>query len=95
LHQGFANWLEQRDADLVELDEILGYHLEQAYSCLVELGRPGDRGQRLAEQAAERLSAAGGGRTLAPTRLRPSTCQGLGDEAVLARALSLSGMLRS
>jgi class 3 adenylate cyclase/predicted ATPase len=59
LHERLADWLEKRDADLVELDEILGYHLEQAYRCLVELGRPGDRGQRLAEQAAERLSAAG------------------------------------
>ena len=59
LHERFADWLEQRGADLVELDEILGYHLEQAYRCLVELGRAGDRGQRLAEQAAERLSAAG------------------------------------
>jgi class 3 adenylate cyclase/tetratricopeptide (TPR) repeat protein len=59
LHERFADWLEERGADLVELDEILGYHLEQAYRCLVELGRAGDRGQRLAEQAAERLSAAG------------------------------------
>ena len=59
LHERFAVWLEERGADLVELDEILGYHLEHAYRCLVELGRAGDRGQRLAEQAAERLSAAG------------------------------------
>jgi class 3 adenylate cyclase/tetratricopeptide (TPR) repeat protein len=59
LHERLADWLEKRDVDLVEFDEILGYHLEQAHRCLVELGRPGDRGQRLAEQAAERLSAAG------------------------------------
>jgi class 3 adenylate cyclase/tetratricopeptide (TPR) repeat protein len=59
LHERFADWLENRDVDLVEFDEILGYHLEQAYRYIVELGRPGDRGQRLAEQAAERLSAAG------------------------------------
>src|SRR5262249_11559477 len=30
LHQRFAAWLEERGGDLVELDEILGYHLEQA-----------------------------------------------------------------
>jgi Asp-tRNA(Asn)/Glu-tRNA(Gln) amidotransferase A subunit family amidase len=29
LHQSFAAWLEQHGAELVELDEILGYHLEQ------------------------------------------------------------------
>src|SRR5205085_1828914 len=30
LHERFASWLEERAADLVELDEILGFHLEQA-----------------------------------------------------------------
>ena len=30
LHEQFANWLEQHGAELVELDELLGYHLEQA-----------------------------------------------------------------
>src|SRR5207247_7140652 len=30
LHERFASWLEQHGAELVELDEILGYHLEQA-----------------------------------------------------------------
>ena len=30
LHERFADWLEQRGEELVELDEILGYHLEQA-----------------------------------------------------------------
>ena len=33
------SWLEQRGADLVELDEILGYHLEQAHAYAAELGR--------------------------------------------------------
>src|SRR6185436_9199759 len=27
LHEQFANWLERRAPDLVELDEIVGYHL--------------------------------------------------------------------
>ena len=41
LHERFADWLEERGADLVELDEILGYHLEQAYGYRVELGPAG------------------------------------------------------
>jgi class 3 adenylate cyclase/tetratricopeptide (TPR) repeat protein len=56
LHERVAGWLDGRGD---EFEEIIGYHLEQAYRCLLELGRPGDRGQRLAERAAERLSAAG------------------------------------
>ena len=30
LHRRFAEWLEEHGQSLVELDEILGYHLEQA-----------------------------------------------------------------
>ena len=30
LHQRFAAWLEERGSELVELDELVGYHLEQA-----------------------------------------------------------------
>jgi class 3 adenylate cyclase/tetratricopeptide (TPR) repeat protein len=56
LHERVADWLDGRGD---EFEEIIGYHLERAYRCLLELGRPGDRGQRLAERAAERLSAAG------------------------------------
>src|SRR5260221_14076000 len=37
LHEKFAAWLEERGADLVEADEIVGYHLEQAYRYRVEL----------------------------------------------------------
>jgi class 3 adenylate cyclase/tetratricopeptide (TPR) repeat protein len=58
LHERFADWLEERGADLVELDEILGYHLEQAYRYRVELGPPDERSERLAERARERLVAA-------------------------------------
>lgn len=56
LHRRFAAWLEQHGQDLVELDEILGYHLEQAARYLVELGRPDPA---LAEVASMRLAAAG------------------------------------
>ena len=43
LHQRFATWLEQHGTELVELDELLGYHLEQACTYHAELGRPSTR----------------------------------------------------
>jgi tetratricopeptide (TPR) repeat protein len=57
LHERFALWLEQHGADLVELDEILGYHLEQAHRYCAELGPLDDAGRSLAERAATRLVA--------------------------------------
>jgi class 3 adenylate cyclase/tetratricopeptide (TPR) repeat protein len=56
LHERFADWLDGRGE---EFDEVIGYHLEQAYHCLAALGRPGERGQDLAEAAASRLVASG------------------------------------
>ena len=56
LHERFAGWLDEHGADLVELDEIVGYHLEQAARYRLELGVPDDG---LAERAGERLAAAG------------------------------------
>jgi class 3 adenylate cyclase len=58
LHERFAAWLEEHGADLFELDEILGYHLEQACLYRAELGAPGDGA--LAAAARRRLAAAGG-----------------------------------
>jgi class 3 adenylate cyclase/tetratricopeptide (TPR) repeat protein len=55
LHRRFADWLAVHGSSLVELDEVLGYHLEQAASYLAELGRPD---ATLAEQASIRLIAA-------------------------------------
>jgi class 3 adenylate cyclase/tetratricopeptide (TPR) repeat protein len=55
LHEQFAGWLEER-GQLVELDEILGYHLEQSARYREELGEPSSV---VAERAAERLKAAG------------------------------------
>jgi class 3 adenylate cyclase/tetratricopeptide (TPR) repeat protein len=40
LHERFAAWLAEHGRDLVELDEILGYHLEQACRYRSELGEP-------------------------------------------------------
>jgi class 3 adenylate cyclase len=58
LHERFAGWLEEHGADLVELDEILGYHLEQACRYRRELGLPLEAD--LAARARNRLGAAGG-----------------------------------
>jgi class 3 adenylate cyclase/tetratricopeptide (TPR) repeat protein len=57
LHQRFAAWLEQHGTELVELDEILGYHLEQACRYRAELALPPD--DALTAAARRRLSAAG------------------------------------
>jgi class 3 adenylate cyclase/tetratricopeptide (TPR) repeat protein len=59
LHERFARWLEERGAGLVELDEIVGYHLEQAYRYRCELGPAGDKARQLAADAAGHLEAAG------------------------------------
>jgi class 3 adenylate cyclase/tetratricopeptide (TPR) repeat protein len=56
LHERFAAWLEERGAGLVELDEILGFHLEQASRYKAELG---ENDRELAERAGGRLAAAG------------------------------------
>ena len=45
LHERFADWLGEHGSTLVELDEILGYHLEQAYRYRSELGALDDDGQ--------------------------------------------------
>jgi class 3 adenylate cyclase/tetratricopeptide (TPR) repeat protein len=55
LHSRFAGWLEEKGA-LVELDELVGYHLEQAAQYQLELGRS-DSG--LALRAGDRLLVAG------------------------------------
>ncbi|HET7138193.1 MAG TPA: adenylate/guanylate cyclase domain-containing protein [Gaiellaceae bacterium] len=55
LHERFAIWVETHE-DLVELDEIVGYHLEQAARYRSELGLPADE---LGRAAAARLGAAG------------------------------------
>jgi class 3 adenylate cyclase/tetratricopeptide (TPR) repeat protein len=57
LHQRFAIWLEERGAELVQLDEIVGYHLEQAYRYRAELGMADD--PMLAAAARRRLTTGG------------------------------------
>jgi hypothetical protein len=58
LHERFADWLDGHAA-LLEQDEIVGYHLEQAARYRLELD-PGDqRSADIGERAAQRLGAAG------------------------------------
>ena len=58
LHERFARWLEARN-DLVEQDEIVGYHLEQASRYRLELDAADPEGGELARRAAELLGRAG------------------------------------
>ena len=60
LHERFANWLERTAGERAnELEEILGYHLEQAFRYREELGPVGEEGRELAIRGGERLAAAG------------------------------------
>jgi class 3 adenylate cyclase len=82
LHERFADWLVSH-TELVELDEIVGYHLEQAVGYRRELGQPVEE---LAERAADRL-AAGGRRALWREDRRAA-------RALFERALELTRRLR-
>jgi tetratricopeptide (TPR) repeat protein len=56
LHEHFAAWLEEAALErMAEYEEILGYHLEQAYRYRAELGPVDEHGRALGRQAAERL----------------------------------------
>ncbi len=60
LHERFAAWLELTAADrLREFEEIVGYHLEQAFQYRIALGPRDARAASLAARASERLEAAG------------------------------------
>jgi class 3 adenylate cyclase/tetratricopeptide (TPR) repeat protein len=72
LHERFANWIDERAADLVELDEIVGYHLERAYHYRIELGPAGESALDLSARAADRLAVAGA-KTAARGDMRAAT----------------------
>jgi len=57
LHERFARWLEHAGSKLAELDEIVGWHFEQAVHYEHELGRAINGA--VAERAAEHLLTAG------------------------------------
>jgi class 3 adenylate cyclase/tetratricopeptide (TPR) repeat protein len=60
LHESFAGWLEEHGRELVELDEILGYHLEQTHRYRGELGPLTDEAGAVGARAATHLALAGG-----------------------------------
>ena len=81
LHEGYAEWLEgTADDSLFELDEIVGYHLEQALVLRQELGT---RDEELAGRTARRLLAAG---TRAMGRADHPAASGLLQRAVDVRS---------
>ena len=62
LHERFASWAEQVNRDRqreTEYEEILGYHLEQAYRYLFQLGPIDDHARTIGERAATKLAATG------------------------------------
>jgi class 3 adenylate cyclase/tetratricopeptide (TPR) repeat protein len=60
LHARFVAWADVANRDRSgEFEEILGYHLEQAWTYLSELGPLDDRGREIGEDSARRLASAG------------------------------------
>jgi class 3 adenylate cyclase/tetratricopeptide (TPR) repeat protein len=60
LHERLAYWLDEAARQqLGEQEEVVGYHLEQAYHYRAELGRVGARERALGAQAARRLDSSG------------------------------------
>jgi class 3 adenylate cyclase/tetratricopeptide (TPR) repeat protein len=60
LHEQHADWLDQRSgARLSEYQEIMGYHLEQAYRAHAELGPVDDDARTVGVRAGEALADAG------------------------------------
>ena len=63
LHERFVEWADVVNAQrgrVTEFEEILGYHLEQAYRYRSELGPLDDHGVSLGVRASARLGSAGG-----------------------------------
>jgi class 3 adenylate cyclase/tetratricopeptide (TPR) repeat protein len=60
LHELFAGWLDQAAGDRrTEVEEMVGYHLEQAVRYREELAPVDERGRELAGRAAQHLMSAG------------------------------------
>jgi tetratricopeptide (TPR) repeat protein len=60
LHERHADWLERTAGErALEFEEILGYHLEQAFHYRADVGLVDDEARQVARRAATRLGAAG------------------------------------
>ena len=85
LHERFAGWLEGEVGERVaESEEIVGYHLEQAFVLRMELRPENDAGRALASRAARRLASAG--------RRAMDLGDGLAASGLLGRAVALAGL---
>ena len=69
LHQRLADWLEEHARNLVELDEILGYHLDQAYTHQTQLPSGPRTRARAAWRPRRRSETRPGGRGSQPHTL--------------------------
>ncbi|MGZ5345084.1 MAG: ATP-binding protein, partial [Actinomycetota bacterium] len=60
LHERVADWLEQVAGEaVIEQEEIVGYHLEQAYAYRTQLAPADERTDAIGRRAAARLASAG------------------------------------
>jgi len=60
LHEQLAAWIEQRVGNRAsEFEEIIGHHLEQAWTYRQEIGPVDERSMELATRAGERLASSG------------------------------------
>lgn len=60
LHERFADWLQTKTGELVgEHEEVIAFHLEQAYDYRRQLGPLDESGHALGARAVERLHSAG------------------------------------
>jgi len=82
LHERLADWLEPRSSDLLEGDEVVGYHLERAYLYRHELAPGVAGGEPVAARAADLLEAAG---RRASARLDAGAARNLFERALALR----------
>jgi DNA-binding SARP family transcriptional activator len=96
LHERHVGWLEHGAGQRAGDDEILGYHLEQAYRYRIELGRAGPPERALAARAAERLATAARGALMrdppAGARLLERAVSLLGDQPARTALLPTLGV---
>lgn len=60
LHERYADWLTERSGTrLAEVEEMVGYHLEQSFRSLAELGPLTDAARAVGRRASGHLAAAG------------------------------------
>ncbi len=59
LHERVASWLERKTGGLLrEHDDLIGYHLEQAHECRIQLGSPKTDLRQLGRRAGQLLASA-------------------------------------